>query len=76
MIHNTQGKLDTGWIADVYGAVGAGDAFRALEDKASVKSIMEWLTQEKWDGLPTCPTSFPQEKSDGIQRRNHSNPCG
>lgn len=45
MIHNTQGKLDTGWIAGVYRAAGAEGALRAQEDRASEKAILQWLTE-------------------------------
>jgi hypothetical protein len=45
LIHNTQGKLDTKWVADVYRAAGAPKAFRAVEDRLSDKEIVEWLVQ-------------------------------
>ena len=43
LIHGTQGKLDTAWMADVYGAIGAKKSFRSEEKHLSEKAIVEWL---------------------------------
>jgi hypothetical protein len=45
LIHNTGGKLNTAWIADVYHAAGAEKAFRAEANRLSEKEIVEWLTK-------------------------------
>jgi dienelactone hydrolase len=44
LIHNTGGKLDTAWIADVYRAAGAAKALRPEANRLSDKDIVEWLT--------------------------------
>jgi len=44
LIHNTQGKMNTDWIADVYRVAGAPKAFRAEEGRLSDKAIVEWLS--------------------------------
>ncbi|RKX99429.1 hypothetical protein DRP77_13340, partial [Candidatus Poribacteria bacterium] len=44
LIHNAGSKLNAySWIADIYGAVGAGGKFKALEGRASDDEIAEWL---------------------------------
>lgn len=41
LIHNTQGKLDANWIADVYKV--AGGKFQSSDKKLSDDEIIEWL---------------------------------
>jgi len=50
LMHNTQGKLDTAWIGDVYRAVGAADALRSEKGQLSDKEIVRWLSHATVSG--------------------------
>ncbi|MCX8037628.1 MAG: acetylxylan esterase [Candidatus Sumerlaeia bacterium] len=43
LIHNTQGKLNTAWIADVYRAAGAEAHFSSNSAVLPEKDIIQWL---------------------------------
>jgi len=43
-IHNTGGKFQTDWIADVYGVIGAKDKLKIGKEEVSEREILEQLT--------------------------------
>jgi dienelactone hydrolase len=47
LIYNTGGKIDTGWIGDVYRVASARGVFRAETDRLSDKAIVDWVTQSR-----------------------------